>query len=209
MYLNSILLLNVRSTYSLKPPQSCRSPSQNETFNIVACIKFVAYHYIVDGGLHLSLSLDKLVTQLPLVFFFFWIFEWIFKASPENLNSIAIFLVLQESCFCLLGFCFEQPFAELMVMECGIQLMSFNICFLVSFYSWLLSLLSRYLDIYCLSGKPCRSSCRRRVPLASDNYGSSRQPLCWGCVPCIHPFPSRLSLQASKGITHQECTYII
>ena len=37
------------------------------------------------------------------------------------------------------------------------------------------------------------------VPLASNNYGSCRQSICWGCVPCIHSLPTRLPIQATQG----------
>lgn len=44
-----------------------------------------------------------------------------------------------------------------------------------------------------------RSCCWGYVPLASDNYGSSRQPICWRCFPCIHSLPTWLPFQATQG----------
>lgn len=44
-----------------------------------------------------------------------------------------------------------------------------------------------------------RSCCWGYVPLASDNYGSSRQPICWRCFSCIHSLPTWLPFQATQG----------
>jgi len=48
--------------------------------------------------------------------------------------------------------------------------------------------------------KYCRTCCWRHVSLASNNYGSSRQSLCWRCFPRDYSFSSRLSLQATQGL---------
>lgn len=45
----------------------------------------------------------------------------------------------------------------------------------------------------------CRSCGWWYVPLASNNYGPSRQPICWGRVSCIHSLPTRLPIQATQG----------
>ena len=44
-----------------------------------------------------------------------------------------------------------------------------------------------------------RPSCWRHVSLASNNYGSSRQSLCWWSFSSDHSFSSRLSVQATQG----------
>ena len=50
------------------------------------------------------------------------------------------------------------------------------------------------------TGAMLRGSRRRRhVPLAGDHHGPSRQPVLRRSLLSLHPFPQRLSLQASQG----------
>jgi hypothetical protein len=44
-----------------------------------------------------------------------------------------------------------------------------------------------------------RSCCWWYVPLASNNYGPSWQPICWWGVSRIHSLPTRLPIQATQG----------
>lgn len=46
------------------------------------------------------------------------------------------------------------------------------------------------------------------VSLASNNYGTAWQSLCWWCFLSEHSFPARLPLQTTKGLNSEGSSYV-